>query len=288
MYGSIAARWAGVPAVVNLLTGLGHVFTADNIKALVMRRVAEEGCRAGLKHPNQRVIFQNPDDQALFVNGGVAPLPNCRIIRGSGVDVSFFDVTPEPLGAPIVVLPSRMLWDKGVREFVAAAELLRARGVHAKLVLVGGADSGNPTAIPIEQLRRWTESQVVEWWGHRKDMNSIFAQCHIVCLPSYREGVPKALLEAAAGGRPIVTTNVPGCREVVEDGLNGLLVPPRNEVALASALEALISDRDLRKRMGSAGRELAVKEFSLDHVISQTLAVYDEVLSTEVQAARCA
>ena len=278
MYGSIAARLAGVPAVVNLLTGLGHLFTVNSTKARVMRNVVEQGCKLGFGHRNHRVIFQNQDDQDLFVSRGIAATQDCRLIRGSGVDTSLFRPQPEVPGTPIVVLPARMLWDKGIGEYVVAAGLLRDKGTAARLVLVGGADRGNPTAIPVEQLQRWNGSGVVEWWGHQTDMQSVFAKSHIVCLPSYREGVPKALIEAAATGRSLVATNVPGCREVVRHGLNGLLVPPHQAAPLAAALECLIRNSAARLRMGRASRALAVSDFSLGRVISETLAVYDEVL----------
>jgi glycosyltransferase involved in cell wall biosynthesis len=277
MYGSIAARLAGVPAVINLLTGLGHLFTGNSPKARVLRNVVEQGCKVGFGHRNQRVIFQNPDDQDLFVSRRIADTQDCRLIRGSGVDISLFRPQPEVPGTPIVVLPARMLWDKGIGEYVVAARLLRDKGAAARLVLVGGSDRGNPTAIPVEQLQQWNGSGVVEWWGHQTDMQSVFAKSHIVCLPSYREGVPKALLEAAATGRTIVATDVPGCREVVRHGENGLLVPPHQPAPLAAALGYLIRDSAARLRMGRASRALAVSDFSLGRIISETLAVYDEV-----------
>jgi glycosyltransferase involved in cell wall biosynthesis len=179
-----------------------------------------------------------------------------------------------------------MLRDKGVDEFVDAARSLRDAGVHARFVLVGETDPGNPTAITAPQLRRWADSGVVEWWGHQDDMKDVLAQAHIVCLPSLREGVPKVLIEAAACGRPIVTTDAPGCREIVRNGENGLLVPVRDSRALAEALRLLIENPALRAGMGSKGRDIAVQEFSIERVVSETLGVYRELLAAGQKGSR--
>jgi glycosyltransferase involved in cell wall biosynthesis len=172
-----------------------------------------------------------------------------------------------------------MLRHKGVQEFVSAARSLRSRGVNARFVLVGGADFGNPTAVSEATLREWTSDGAVEWWGERSDMPGVLAQSAIVALPSYREGAPKSLLEAAAVGRPIVTSDVPGCRTVVRHGHNGLLVPPRDAAALATAITELLDSPDERRRMGSAGRALAEAEWADTHVINATLAMYQRALA---------
>ena len=187
--------------------------------------------------------------------------------------------TPERDGVPVVLLASRMLRDKGVDEFVDAARSLRDAGVRARFVLVGETDRGNPTAISAEQLRQWADSGVVEWWGHQDNMKDVLAQAHIVCLPSLREGVPKVLIEAAACGRAIVTTDAPGCREIVRNGENGLLVPVRDSRALAQALRLLIENAPLRATMGSKGRDLVVREFSVERVVRETLGVYRDLLA---------
>jgi len=187
---------------------------------------------------------------------------------------------------PVVVLASRMLRDKGVDEFVDAARSLRDAGVHARFVLVGETDPGNPTAITATQLRQWADSGVVEWWGHQGNMKDVLAQAHIVCLPSLREGVPKVLIEAAACGRAIVTTDAPGCREIVRNGENGLLVPVRNTRALAEALRLLIENPPLRASMGLKGRDIVVQEFSIERVVSETLGVYRELLAAGQKGSR--
>ena len=227
-----------------------------------------------------QVIFQNPDDQELFSRNGLVNRKQVTLIPSSGVDIEKFSPSPEPAGEPLVILPARMLWAKGVNEFVLAAGILRLAGVQARFALIGDTDPGNPEAVPVDQLEKWRKEGIIEWWGWQEDMPMLYRQAHIVCLPSYyREGTPKSLIESAACGRPIVTTDRPGCREVVRHQQNGLLVPVRDSRALAEALKTLIGDAALRKRMGKKGRELAVAEFSLERVIGQTIVVYEKALS---------
>jgi glycosyltransferase involved in cell wall biosynthesis len=285
-YGGLAAYAARVPAVVGLLTGLGYVFTAETRKARILRKLVSFGCRTAFRHGNQRVIFQNGDDRAIFVNARILPAEKTVLIKGSGVDVETFRPTPEPEGPPLVVLASRMLRDKGVVEFVEAATYLSAQKVRARFVLVGEVDPGNPTAISSDQLQQWTSTGAVEWWGQQSDIQKVLAQSHIVCLPSLREGVPKILIEAAACGRAIVTTDAPGCREIVRHGENGLLVPVRDSHRLAEALRLLIENAPLRSRMGLRGREIVVQEFSLERVVKETLNVYRELLAAGPNGSR--
>src|SRR5579863_3335348 len=203
LYGSIAANLAGVPAVVNTLTGLGFLFTDRSEKTTPVRKWVEMGCRRAFRHPNLRVVFQNPDDRAVFIRAGILTGEQAAVIKGSGVDLSVYRPTPEPEGVPIVILASRMLWDKGVAQFVEAARILRSQGVQARFALAGAPDPDNPAAIPYEQLEVWKDSGDVEWWGlqARQNMPAVLANSHIVCLPSYREGIPRILIEAAASGR---------------------------------------------------------------------------------------
>ncbi len=273
LYGSLAAAVAGVPAVVNALAGMGYVFTSSAMKARLLRPLIKKAVRWLLDRANARLILQNPDDVAAMSAGTVAP-KRIVLIRGSGVDTTAFAPAAEPEGTPVAVMVSRMLWDKGVGELVAAARLLRQCGVPLGVVLVGSPDPENPASIPERQLRDWDASGDVAWWGERSDVAEIWASCHIAVLPSYREGLPKSLLEAAACGRPLVSTDVSGCREVVRDGVTGLLVPPRAAKALAHALERLARDRDLRRRMGAAARDLVVREMSEQVVVAQTMALY--------------
>ena len=278
LYGSLAARLSGVSRVVNALAGLGYIFTSDQPKARFLRPVIGSAFRGLLNSRRSRLILQNQDDRAKFIRKRFISEKRIRLIRGSGVDTAVFVPTPEPPGVPVVILPSRMLWDKGVREFVDAAGQLKKRGISARFVLVGDADPHNPSAIPTEQLTAWHAEGAVEWWGRRDDMPAVFEQSHIVCLPSYREGLPKVLLEAASCGRPIVTTDTPGCRDVVRQGENGLLVPVRGTAELADALQLLIEQPELRKKMGCKGREIVVSEFALEKVVAKTMNIYRELL----------
>jgi glycosyltransferase involved in cell wall biosynthesis len=279
IYGGLAARLCGNIPSVNAITGLGHVFISQSWGMRLLRRLLLVLFRWVLRRRGSTTVFQNADNCNDLVKAGVVPQERVVLIRGSGVDVKAFSPRPEPKGVPVVILATRMLWEKGVGDFVDAAGKLREQGVSARFVLVGDPDPGNPACIPRSQLLSWAASGVVEWWGHRNDMPAVFAQSNVVCFPSYYgEGVPKVLIEAAACGRAIVTTDVPGCREVVRNGDNGLLVPAKDANALAGALKALILDPGLRAMMGVRGREIAVREFSEERVIRETLAVYRELL----------
>ncbi len=273
MYGSIAAKFSRVPYTINALTGLGWVFTSQSLRARVLSRIVISILRYLLK-PSY-VILQNKSDAELVNNWHI---PRTYLIRGAGVDTEIYTPSPEPGGLPLVILPARMLWDKGVGEFVQAAKILKNKNIAARFILIGKPDPKNPSSIPEKQLSDWEKQGIVESWGHCKDMPTIFNNTHIVCLPSYREGLPKVLMEACASGRPIITTDVPGCRDIVKTEFNGLLVPPRNPEALAQALGRLISDQELRHIMGKRGSTLAINKFSQDQVISETLSVYQEAL----------
>lgn len=276
MVGASAAWLAGVRAQVNAVAGLGWLFTSSGSVVRAVRPAVRWILACLLNRPRSLTIVQNPEDRSLLERSGV-PAAGLRLIRGAGVDLQvFFPVTspPEPI---CIVLVARMLWDKGVGEFVEAARLLTEAGVRGRFVLVGDPDPANPGSVPESTLRSWQRLHGVEWWGRRDDIPAVLQVGHIACLPSYREGMPKSLLEAAACGLPIVTTDAPGCREVVTNGVNGLLVPVRDAVALADALGRLIGDEALRHRMGKQSRLRAEREFGLDTVIAQTLAVYHEV-----------
>lgn len=283
LYGSWAAKCTNVSVVVNALAGLGHVFVAQGWCANILKKCICIAYKTAFSLKNASVIFQNQDDMAIFLNGGLVSEEQTFLIKGSGVDTSTFNPSLEERGIPLVVLASRMLWAKGVKEFVDAAQILHHSGLKARFALVGKADQGNPSSVPTEQLQSWDKDGSVEWWGHRTDMSSVFAQSHIVCLPSsYGEGVPKVLIEAAACGRAIVTTDTPGCREIVRHEENGLLVPIHNSQALAEALRTLIENPTMRARMGARGREIVLAEFSEEKVIEQTLSIYKKLLGKKV------
>lgn len=278
LYGSVAAMIAGVPGVVNALAGLGYVFSSRQLAARLLRSGVRLAFRLLFSRANTRIIVQNPNDLETLANTCGVPRSRLRLIRGSGVNMDHFRPLPEPDTIFVALFASRMLWDKGVDDFVEAARILKGQGIHARFVLAGQGDPGNPTSVPEDQLRAWQKEGVAEWWGARDDMPAVLAQSHVVCLPtSYGEGVPKVLIEAAASGRPIVASDVPGCREIVRPEENGILVPPRNPVALAQALRRLHGDPGLRQRMGETGRRLAVGEFSVERVNRDTAKVYEEL-----------
>lgn len=278
LYGSIAARLARVKNVVNAITGMGYIFTSRHWKARLLRPFINTAFKTLLNGRHSKLIMQNEDDRTSLIDSGIVDENRTVLIRGAGVDTQEYSFSQEPDNLPpLVVLPARMLKDKGVVEFVAAAGILKKRSISARFALVGDADAHNHAAVSLEELNAWVESGVVEWWGRCENMPEVLTDCHIVCLPSYREGLPKALLEAASTGRPIVTTNTVGCREVVREGENGFLVPLFSTVELADALQRLIQEPELRSEMGRKGREMVEQEFAIEKVVSETLDAYAEL-----------
>jgi glycosyltransferase involved in cell wall biosynthesis len=279
LYGSLAAWLSGIPFVVNAFAGLGYAFTDETWRGSMAHTYLRRALRMLLRVSQSVVVFQNKDDRDLLFKEGVVEIQQTRIIPGSGVDTKTFNVRPSAEDRPVVMLASRMLWDKGVGEFVEAARRLKQNGVSARYVLVGRSDEHNPAAIEPAQLRRWVQDGVVEWWEHQDEMSSTLASATIVLLPSYREGLPKVLLEAAACGKPLIATDVPGCRDIVTHGVNGLLVPARDATALTTAIDSLLRDSSLRAAMGMAGREGVVRAFSVEKVAGQVVALYRELLA---------
>lgn len=272
--GALAARLVGIKGVVSAVTGMGFLFAAGG-RLPWIRGVLQKALPSLLSRG--LTIVQNGDDGRQLQSFGLSE-SRLRHIPGAGVDIDRFTPTVGVNEPIVVMMACRLLWDKGVGEFVEAARMLNGR--NARFVLVGAVDSGNPAAISDSQLQRWVAEGVVEWWGHSKDMAATLSQADIYCLPSsYREGMPKVLLEAMACGKACVTTDAPGCRDAVRNGDNGLLVPIKDAVALAAAIARLIDDPASRGRMGMRGRERAVQEFSQQRVIEATLAVYREVLA---------
>jgi glycosyltransferase involved in cell wall biosynthesis len=279
LYGSVAAWLAGIPATVNAFAGMGFMFISEGLFARVLRPFLKAAFRILLNRPTCRVIVQNPDDHALFLDTiGIAP-DRISIIRGSGVDIERFCPGPEPPGTPVAVCVSRMLWDKGIGELVEAARFLREQGTALRVRLVGPGDD-NPAAIPTAILEEWKSEGIVEIARASDDIPGEYAQAHIAVLPSYREGLPKSLLEAAAAGLPLVATDVPGCREVCRQDETGLLVEPRMVEPLADALIRLVEDAELRKKYGAAARELAESEFAEGIIAAQTKALYEACMNS--------
>lgn len=284
LYGTFAARATRIPAIVNAFAGMGYVFSSSQTQAKMFKFIISKAFKLILNIRNGSVIIQNPDDLELLVKSKMIKRKYLSLIKGSGVDPNRFLMKPEVPGKIVIVLAARMLWDKGINEFVEAAKYLLNTGIKARFVLMGKVDLDNPGSIPVTKLKEWHENGVIEWWGYKENMPTIFSQAHIVCLPSfYGEGVPKVLIEAASCGRAIVTTDTPGCREIVRHGENGLLIPKHDAQALADAIKQLIQNPFLRKQMGKRGREIALKEFSVDKVISETLALYKKLLSEKLR-----
>lgn len=278
IHGSVAATLVGVPHVVNALTGLGALFIGSNARTRALGGAARALLKPLLNRRGSRVILQNEDDRRLLETRGLLGHDRVSLIRGSGVDTARFRPAPEPAGPPVAVLVARMLRDKGVEEFVAAARILQQRGVDVRLQLAGPADPDNPATLDESRLRGWQNEGVVDWLGLVDDMPALWGQTHIAVLPSYREGLPKALLEAASCGRAMVATDVPGCREIVRHEETGLLVPAKDAAALADAIQRLANDGTLRRRLGANAREVVEREFAEEIVVRETLALYRELL----------
>ena len=278
LLGGIAARVTGVPAVVSAVSGLGFVFVTSGVIARLRRKVISLLYHLAFWHPNQKVIFQNLDDQSQLSKLAALSTDRSALIHGSGVDLSIYKMKLLPKGMPTVLLAARLLGDKGVREFVRAAELVNKMERHARFVLVGKVDPLNPASIKQSELDSWKEKGIVECWGHRDDMHHVLSSAAVVVLPSYYgEGLPKVLIEAAACGRAVITTDHPGCRDAIEDGVTGLLVPVRNAESIASAVLVLLGDPQRCKEMGRAGRKRAEEMFDVKQVVAEHIEIYEQL-----------
>ena len=289
LYGTVAGIITGISPVVNNLAGLGQAFSSEGMMAAVIRAGLRGAFRVLFSRAGTCTIVENSDDRHFLTSVVGIDGRAVALVRGIGVDVSRFMPVPEILNSiPTVTMVSRMLWPKGVGELVDAARILQKRGKPVNIQLVGAPDPSSRVSVPERQLLEWQAEGIVEWLGYREDVADIWQHSNIAILPSYyREGIPRSLLEAAACGRAIVTTDMPGCREIVLHGRNGLLVSPRSPAAIADAIDLLAGDPELRRRMGQVGREMVEREFAEEHVVAQTLDVYRALLETGGKAARC-
>lgn len=279
LYGGVAARLAKVPAVVSAVAGLGIVFSSNSLKYRLLRLGLYPLFKAAFGHSNQAVIFQNLNDKSALVKWNVVSEEQVRIISGSGVDLSVYRMIDEPNDIPVVSFAARLLKDKGVVVFVEASKILKQRNIEARFWLIGEPDLGSVNSVSQLQLDSWQESGLVELFGFRKDIPDLLPQSNIVTLPSfYGEGLPKVLIEAAACGRAIITTDHPGCRDAIVPGISGVLIPIKNPEALANAVQDLIENTVKRKSMGKAGREFAEKTFLIEKVVGAHLVIYKELL----------
>jgi glycosyltransferase involved in cell wall biosynthesis len=273
LYGTLCARLTGVRRIVNALGGMGYLFTHKSIKSTVIKPLMAIAFRLLLNHHRCTLILQNPDDVDLMAT--LVGEDKIQLIRGAGVNLQVFHPIEEPPSPPVkALMVSRLLWSKGISELVEAASLLKKEGVPIEIQVAGDLDPQNPASISPLVLAAWKKENLITWLGARTDIANLYNQAHIAVLPSYREGLPKSLLEAAACGKPIVTTDVPGCREVVTANENGLLVPPRNALALANALKKLAEYPELRIRMGKLSRRKAEEEFDEKKIINETMSLY--------------
>ncbi len=279
LYGGIAARIVGVKSVVSAVAGLGIVFSSSQLKYRLLRLGLYPLFKWAFGHKNQSIIFQNADDCNALVNWGIVSENKVRMIHGSGVDLATYTMVEEPSGVPVISFAARLLKDKGVEILVEASRLLKQRSIDARFWLIGELDSGNATFVSQAQLDNWEEEGVVEFLGFRKDIPELFARSNIVTLPSfYGEGLPKVLIEAAACGRAVVTTNHSGCRDAILPNKTGILVPVRDSQALADALQYLVEDPDKRKLMGQKGRMIAEEFFDVKQVVDAHMKIYRELL----------
>lgn len=274
LYGSVASWFAGVKYKVQAISGFGFVFSSSHLRAKLLRLPIRLMLRLALSGANTHVIAQNSDDTKMAKYLGVTP-QSIYLIEGSGVDTDAYSMMSEPKSDVVkFTLVARMLWDKGVDEFVGAARILRVQGFQFQAVLVGEPDDSNPASIPLKQLKKWAKEGVVDWQGRREDIVNVWKDSHVAVLPSYREGLPKSLLEAASCGRAMIATDVPGCRSIVKHESTGLLVKARDVDALAQAMQRLIEDRGLRKSMGLAARKEVEERFSDTIINKQIISLY--------------
>lgn len=279
LYGGLFGRLFGVPSVVLSVTGLGYLFIGKTVGVSILRAMSAFVYRFALRHKKAITIFENPDDQSEFVGRGFVREEQTAVLVGGGIDLSKYVHALElDTKNPLVIVAGRLLKDKGIVEFVEAAKTLKLRGVRARFALVGNVDPANPATLDISAIEKWVEDGHVEWWGWRDDMIDVYRQANLVCLPSYREGAPRTIIEAAAVGRACIATDVPGCRDVVVDGVTGRLVPARTVAPLADALQLLIEDASLRREMGTSARRYAEQEFSNEKRILDLMRIYEKLL----------
>lgn len=278
LYGGIAARFYPVKKVVAAVSGLGTLFLAQGAKAELKRKLGAGLYRIALRSKKTTVIFQNPDDKQLLIDLKAVKSEQTVVIRGSGVNLSAYQFFPEDIDSkPVVTFAARLLFDKGLAEYIEAVKLLNIKGIEASYRVVGDIDQGNLTSAQEHDIELWRAIPNLSVLGYQKDMAAVFRSSNLVVLPSYREGLPKVLIEAAACGRAVITTDVPGCRDAIEVNKTGLLVPVKNVAELANAIEQLVTNSSLRMKMGAAGRQLAEDAFSIEHVIEQHLLIYQYV-----------
>jgi len=279
IWGTLAAYGAAVKRVVNAPVGLGYIFTSRDFMARALRSIVAPLLRFTLRHPRVRVIIQNSDDWKILAQVGMIQHDRSVLIRGSGVELEKYHIAPEPDGLITIGIAARMLHDKGIMPLVEAQQMLQREGIDVRLFLAGTPDSENRATLTDEEMQNISALPGVTALGQVKDIRTLWEQCHIAVLPSRREGLPKALLEAAAMGRPLIATDVPGCREICHDGVNGILVPVDDVSALATAIKTLAMDPNLRARYGAASRQMVETDLSAAAVGAELLKLYRQIMT---------
>ena len=274
IYGGIASRLLGLKEFISSISGLGYVFTAKTKISILLKPIILFLYRLSLKNSDSLVIFQNSFDRDYFVKQKIVSLENSLLIPGSGVDLEKFVYTPEPQGEIIIMMVSRLLIDKGIYDFIEAASILKKESSSIKMVLVGGVDE-NPQSIKQYELDNWISEGLIDYWGFRDDIAEVMSKANVIVLPSYRDGLPKCLIEAAACSRATITTDVPGCRDAILPKKTGLLINVKDPQSLVRAIKTLESNQDLRISMGREGRKLAENSFDINEVIRIHLNVYN-------------
>lgn len=278
-YGSIAARLTGVPVVINNFTGLGFLFSESG-KAFWLRKVTLPMMRWAMGRGGVFTVLLNDQDRRELLKRNLISGENSIVIPGEGVDIERFHPPVKSRGdkgATVVLMAARLLWDKGVAEFVKAAQAVQQKVEGVQFWLAGEPDPGNPTSIPKSTVESWQKKGFVDILGYQDEMAPILREADIAVLPSYHEGVPVFLLEAAASGLPLVATDLEGCRMIIEEGENGFLIPKENVEALSNALCVLIEDPELREKMGARSREIVERDFNQGEIIAQFLSLYREL-----------
>ncbi|MEM8811230.1 MAG: glycosyltransferase family 4 protein [Pseudomonadota bacterium] len=285
VYGALVQALAPTAFVVNAVSGLGSVYSTTTWRTRLLRLAANTVLGLLLRRQNGRVIVQNSDDGDFFAEQGFAARDRIVLIPGAGIDIERFRPTAEPTSTPVVAsVVARMLWDKGIAETIEAARILKERQVPVALRMVGAPDPENPNSVSEKDLKSWVDADLVDWTGHRSDIDEVWRESHIAVLASYREGLPRSLLEAAASGRPLVTTDTSGCRMLVEDDANGLVVPVGDAIALADAIARLVADPDLRARLGGEARQRVVDRFADEPINAAFLSLYRDALDNPAGA----
>tara|TARA_X000000950_G_scaffold288853_1_gene407907 strand:- start:835 stop:1971 length:1137 start_codon:yes stop_codon:yes gene_type:complete len=281
LYGGIIARLAKVQCVVSAVSGLGSLFIQQNLFNRFLRLILYPIYQVAFNHPNQCIIFQNNEDAKLFINRGIINSNKVKLLKGSGVNLKKFTQYKELRRTPTICFVGRLLRDKGINEFVSAANIIKKRNIKAKFLVAGEIDKKNPTGLSNQDLIKIKKNNNIQILGFQKNIAKIYAKSHIVCLPSYREGFPKTLIEAAAASRAIITTNVPGCKDAIIKNKTGILVPAKDPIKLADAIEWLIENPDIRISMGKRGRQLAQREFRIEKIVQAHMNIYKDLLKIQ-------